>query len=393
MNSEMSGIKIALVVRHFSIEKGGLQRYSVNLGRSLMKKGLDVHILSNYVDPDLPFDIHWHPIQIIKNPSWMNVLTFTRNVRKVLGQESFDIVYALEQVTPADIYRMGNGVCTYWMRLRYPSKSLRVFNYLIRPVFFVTRIIENELFKGNDRLTIIANSNFSKKTAQDFFGIQDKHIKVIYNGVDHAVFNPDKSSVNRAMLRKGLGIPLEAPVILFVGNDWKRKGLKMILQAVQILDRTRYPFHIIVAGKGNPTPHIKHAQKNNFADRLHFVGPVKQVEHYYGTGDLLVLPTLFDPFANVCLEAMACGLPVVTSRFNGSHELIQTGQNGYILSDPRDPLELKNILETCSNITKLKEMGEAAHSTSLNFTIERNVQENLALFQQIIHSKRHPSEV
>jgi UDP-glucose:(heptosyl)LPS alpha-1,3-glucosyltransferase len=111
------------------------------------------------------------------------------------------------------------------------------------------------------------------------------------------------------------------------------------------------------------------------------------VERYYAAGDLLVLPTLYDPFSNVCLEAMACGLPVVTTVGNGASEIIEEGKNGFIQRDAKSVRELAGILENCLDLVALREMGAAANRVSQGFTPERNMRETLTVFEKVVAEK------
>ena len=155
----------------------------------------------------------------------------------------------------------------------------------------------------------MTNSQLCKRHAQKYYGVPPERIAVIYNGVDHATFDPEKVFIHREKMREVLGLSESDVAILFVAGNWKRKGLDVLLRAVAGLGEKGCSFHVVVVGRGKPAVYRWLVNRLNLEGRVHFNGPTTRVESYYGAGDLLVLPTLYDPFANVCLEAMACGLP------------------------------------------------------------------------------------
>jgi UDP-glucose:(heptosyl)LPS alpha-1,3-glucosyltransferase len=185
-----------------------------------------------------------------------------------------------------------------------------------------------------------------------------------------------------------LGIPSDVSVVLFISNNWKRKGLSTILQALALLNQEVSPYHLIVVGRGNPRPFLKMSRKLYLLDRVHFVGFTHDVQKFYSAADLFVFPSFYDSFGNVCLEAMACELPVIASASSGASEIIREGANGYVLKDANNAEELSHLLEICSDRVKLRNMGQAARETSEQYTWQENVLKNLDVCRRIIDKKR-----
>jgi UDP-glucose:(heptosyl)LPS alpha-1,3-glucosyltransferase len=132
----------------------------------------------------------------------------------------------------------------------------------------------------------------------------------------------------------------------------------------------------MVLGKDNAAPYKRMAEALDINDQVKFVGPVTDIERYYGAADIFVLPTLYDPFSNACLEAFGSGLPVITTAQNGFSELIEDGVNGFVIKDARSTMILTDRIETLLNIPGA---GKNALKKAGSFTIEKNISQTLDL--------------
>lgn len=359
----------------------------MNLAAALVREGHEVHAFVHQAE-DLPDQVTLHQVSMVKKPAFRRVLSFASQVRRILASESFDIIYGLTQIYPQDLHRMGGGIHRHWMRVRYPFTPWRWLNYLFNPAHLANIFLESRIYRPANYHRIVTNSQLCKRHAQEYYAVPPEHIAVIYNGVDHQTFNSQSVALHRSEARQELGLSEEDPVILFVASNWKRKGLSVLLRALAILGSKGRAFHVVVVGRGKPDPFKKLVRQLGLDGRVHFTGPTNRVERYYGAGDLLVLPTLYDPFANVCLEAMACGLPVITTAANGASEVIRPGENGFVQQKPTDAQELALLLEPLLSAEHRNKMGQAARVTALEFTTERNLAETLELCRRVLEEKR-----
>ena len=155
--------------------------------------------------------------------------------------------------------------------------------------------------------------------------------------MDSKRFCCDQSQEKSENLHRQFGISPDRPILLFVGSGFQRKGLPAILKALTLLT---FPAHLIVVGKERLSPYQRLAKKLGVDSSVTFIGPISDVAPYYMGANLFIFPTVYEPFSNVCIEAMAAGLPVVTSRINGASEVLVEGENGYIVEDPLNPAEI-----------------------------------------------------
>jgi UDP-glucose:(heptosyl)LPS alpha-1,3-glucosyltransferase len=319
-------------------------------------------------------------VPVRRSLSALKVYSFHKNVRRLLAREDYDIVFGLTQFFPLDIYRAGGGVHRYWMRLRYKNGFIRKIKYITSPVHLVMAWLEAKIMEPGNHRFIVANSKLVKEHLLTYFEINEDNIRVIYNGIDHELFNPQVKRF-RNEVRKDFGIGEDRTVALFVSNNWSRKGLETILKAMSLEEG----ICLLVVGRGKKERLQKLIDKLGLKrESVIFAGPTQQVERFYGAADFFLLPTQYDPCSGVCQEAMACGLPVVTTRANGASEFIAQGENGFILDDWSDHRSLAEFYAPLKDKTKREELGRRACETMKDFTWERTVKGILEVCEMVL---------
>jgi len=173
---------------------------------------------------------------------------------------------------------------------------------------------------------------------------------------------------------KDLGLKEDDFAVLFAGSGWSRKGLRF---AIQAMNMAKLPHAtLLVAGRGNPRSMPK-------SDQVRFLGPVKDMPPLLAAADAFILPTIYDPFSNACLEAMAAGLPVITSAQNGFSEIIASGLEGEIITEPDDIFGLASALKTWSEPARRAGAKPRLAALSAKYTIEENVRQTLSAIQAL----------
>jgi UDP-glucose:(heptosyl)LPS alpha-1,3-glucosyltransferase len=380
-------MKVALIRKEYTRSWGGAESYTVNLATELVKRGHEVHVFANSWDTPADPGITFHRIPMFSFYSPLKNLSFAINTKRSLAYEQFDIVNGLSQVYPQDVYRMGDGLHRHALKAQSPNGRPTFFKYL-NPRHRAILFIENRLFKPGNYYHIVVNSKLCKQQAQEYYNVPENRIEVIYNGVDTNRFNPDVKKTYRSDLRNQLAIGDGETVLLFVSRNYKRKGLGLLIKSIAFLKNKEVSLKVLVVGRGNARPYRRLADRKGVADKLLFVGEEKEIEKYYGASDFLVLPTTYDPFSNVCLEALSCGLPVITTEHNGAAELITQGENGFTIKDTGNPEVLTHSITRLLSKEVQVEMGKHARTTAQKFTIEKNTQETIALYEQVRARKK-----
>jgi UDP-glucose:(heptosyl)LPS alpha-1,3-glucosyltransferase len=379
-------MKIAFLISNYLPSRGGQERFLSRLIGAIDKKEHEIHVYASRFEEPAEPGVFRHTVKVPAKNSFLKTIFFIAGARAMLQNGRYDIVSAMTRFYPADIYRMGSGLHRVWLRKKSDSFTGRLISYL-RPFNRLALFIESRIFDIRNCSYIIANSNLCRRQLIQNYSYPPERVKVVYNGIDHRLFNPGLRGKHREQVLTELNLPPEQPVGIFVSMNLKRKGLDVLIKAMSLAKNKR--LSLIVAGRGRFKSYLDLAKRLGVAGRVRFVGQVGDVKPYYGAADFLVLPTLYDPFANVCLEALACGLPVITTEDNGASELIHDGQNGFTVADPRDPPELAAALDSVSAEGALPEFSKEARKSSLPFTVERNASETIATYREALREKEN----
>lgn len=358
---------------------GGAEAFLERFISGLVKKGHEVEVFSSRWEGGGAVKVHKVEAS---GPSFLRPLTFALNAKKAVEKARPDIVISLERTFCQDIYRAGDGCHREWLERRAKTVSpLKRLLINLNPLHTVLLNIEKRLFSDERLKKVVANSEAVRRDIIRHYGLPEKKICVIYNGIDPAGYNPVNEH-EKARLRGELGLEKDAFICLFVGSGFERKGLKYLIRAVASL-RDKKGLRLVVVGKGKASGYIDEAKALGIGGNVIFKGPVKGALKYYQAADVFALPSIYEPFSNACLEAMATGLPVVTTRVNGASEVIKDGVSGGVVEDPTDADEIARKLALFFDKKKRAEAGWLARKAAEALTIEKNVEGFLALIDEI----------
>lgn len=308
--------------------------------------------------------------------------SFAAAARRLWQREGFELVQSHERIAGCDIYRAGDGVHRQWLALR--SRELGRAGRLamwLNPYHHYVLRAEREMFLHPRLKKVICNSHMVKREIQQHFGLPESRFAVIYNGVDTHHFHPDLRAHYRQQMREQWQIPAEAPLLLYVGSGFARKGVARALQAIA----AHHGLYLLVVGKDKHAARYQQlAASLGIGNRVRFAGAQQDVKPFYGMADAFVLPTLYDPFPNVCVEALACGLPVFTSRQCGAAELLQDGNNGWV-ADALDVATLSaQIGQWLAAPQRWPQWSAAARATAEPLTLDAMAESMLALYRPLL---------
>lgn len=306
---------------------------------------------------------------------------FARAACAALAARRFDLVQSHERIACCDVYRAGDGVHAQWLaeRARVQSPLARAVTRA-SPHHRYLLAAERCLFTSPRLQAVICNSEMVRGEIRARFGTDPARLVLIRNAVDCAVFHPGLREELRDAVRQQLSIPRSAVVALHVGSGFERKGVRALLEAAARAPSK--PWAIVVGKDKRTARYAALASSLGIGERVRFVGAVSDVRPYYAAADLFVLATLYDPQPNAVLEAMACALPVVTTRRCGAAELVEEGRSGFVL----DALDIAGIAGAIERLDPpaAAQAGAAARAAVEPFTPAAMAREYLALYERLL---------
>lgn len=359
-------LKIATVIKHF-VMTGGAERHAVEVTRRLARKGHAVDLFCRSADPLLADGIKVRRIpQRWTSSSVLNSIAFALDTAKALEGEEYDIVHSNERGFRQDILTLH---CFSYKGSQKDSGFLRRLNRVyLSPRSLLYLWLEERQMKSP---CLVAVSELIKEDTLRNYSPSGR-VEVITPGVDTGYFHPEGIRPLRQDARSSLGIGPRDLALLFVGSEFKRKGLEVILRLLAP------PMKLIVVGKGDRMRyHRSLIEGLGIADMVRLVGLCPDVRPFLAAADIFILPSTSDAFGMSVLEAMACGLPAVTSRRAGVSMLVEEGVNGFVFGDVG---ELKAVLDILRDDERRMSIGINARRSAELHSWDRTADEYERLF-------------
>jgi glycosyltransferase involved in cell wall biosynthesis len=357
----------------------------------------EIHIYSQQVRDTNLSNIIWHRVPRLPGPHvfnflwWFAATHILRSWARRFHGLTYDLVYSPgPNCLDADVISVhivfGEFLRQVRSELAFSRNSIWFWPRLLhRRAYYKLAIwIERLAYSKQDTTLIL----IAKKTAADLDRLYGRRERcpVIYLGLDHAVYNTNRRAALRAFARKELGLLEGRFAVLLVGNDWHKKGIRVLLDA--FVQLRNMPIDLLAVGREDPTPFRAMAEERGLGSTVRFCPPRKDVEFYYAAADVLAGPSLEDTFSLPPAEAMACGLPVIVSSENGVAEIMTNGVDGLILEDPRDSVGLAAMIRRLYEDAEFrKRLGEKAAETVQQYTWERNGRELTAILEEVLRRK------
>jgi UDP-glucose:(heptosyl)LPS alpha-1,3-glucosyltransferase len=354
---------IGFVRRGYS-PSGGAEAYLKRLAKGVADLGHRVQLLAD----DWP-DAEW-PFGKMTRLRARSTIAFADELEKVRSRSRCDVLMSLERVWRCDVYRAGDGVHRAWLNRRGKRSVFASLNFKHRQILQ----LEESLFAKGGAGRVIANSEMVKQEIVDLYHYPANKIDIVRNGVPLEDFRFDADVREKA--REWLQLKTSDVAALFVGTGWERKGLRFAIDAVEACRDRRV--RLFIAGRGNPRQYK--------SERAQFLDELPDVRRAFAAADVFILPTLYDPFSNACLEALASGLPVITTRANGFSEVIENSVHGSIVDLANDVATLTDALVFWSDDARRTSARSTIIERASQFDISKNVEQTLAILLQVARS-------
>lgn len=303
---------------------------------------------------------------------------FASAVQGVIAEKAFDLVQSYERIPGVDIYHAVDGVHAEWLHQRRRVQgALGKFGVAANPHHRAVLRLEAGMYASPNLKAVICISELVKRNVIERYGVDAGKCHVVYGDIDTEKFHPGLRDEHCTAMRTKLGIPADAPVAIFVGSGFVRKGVAAFLQVLAKLDNA----HGIVVGHDKALPRFRRlAAQLGLGKRVTFTGGTSDVRPYYSVADVYFMPTLYEPFGLVYGEAMACGLPAIVSTQAGAADWIREGDNGFVV----DPLDLDAMAAALRKALADPAMGSRARDTVVPYSREATAANYLALYRQLL---------
>lgn len=357
----------------------GIGRIVRSLSREFVKRGNEVHVIAQ------TFRVkeegwHAHTMPSFNQVNSLNRLAVRFSSPSVLKRLKCDVVNSFvigrgcSVVTAQSCHRAGMDILRQSQKNNIWRRNLGIFDHL-------TVQDEKYLFGSSETKRIIAVSKLVKEQIVNYHNTDPDRIVVVPNGVNIEQFRRLRATVDRRSLRIKYNVSENECLLLFVGNEFDRKGLQTIIQSLSQLRRK--DVRLLVVGSDHARPYIELARKLKVEDRLTFVGRSENPETFFAIADIFVFPTLYEPYGLVILEAMAAGLPVITSSMAGAVEGLVNNEHGLYMDDPSSTEELAAMLERLIDDPSLRgKIGDAGQVAVQQLSWDAIAVRTLAVYEE-----------
>ncbi len=389
-------MRVALISEWLDAWRGGAETSTIQFMHHLMDRGVEVHVLTRSRPSPAP-GLHVHTIRGAAMSRTRRSVTFTHRAERILRENSFDVVHAISPCRYANIYQPRGGTVAETIERNLSllrSGAARRFKRYAGHLNFKQRYllsVERELLGRTDGPLVVAISDYVVRQLRDHYGLPDTRIHKVFNGVDPDPATDSERQAHRSSIRREFQVRDGDCLVVLIAHNFRLKGVQRWMEALSSLVRRGVgDVRSLVIGKGDSERWHRLAARLGVADYLTFIGPSERVPAFYHAADVLVHPTYYDPWSRVVLEAMAAGLPCVTTRWDGASEVIEENISGYVLDDPGDVPVLADRVERLRDPTARRRLGDAARVVAEGLSMARHASAIMSLYENsLIRSGTH----
>jgi len=387
---------LALNFQRVDPARGGAETYVADLCRHLVQAGHRVDLYAeSWADGCLPPNVNVVKVAAPGRNKLERIRSFARGSEALLGQAHHDCSIGFVNTWAHDVIIPQGGIhrgslTANAQRFTTPLRQLYLLAKTANLKHWFLQSLERRQYDPDRRARVVAVSNMVKRHVEEFHHVPRQQIRVVPNAIDPRRLMVSQPGAVRCAFRNRYGLEPGHLVGLFAGHNLALKGLKPLLQALgarRRRDRGSRPIHLLVCGSGEPAAYRRLASRLGLKDTVHFLGFQPEVEACYWSSDFFVQPTYYDPCSLVVLEALVCGLPVITTAQNGASELMTDGREGYILTNASAQGELIAALDHMTDDRARRAMSDHASRLGRVQTFETHVARLTAIFEEVAASK------
>jgi UDP-glucose:(heptosyl)LPS alpha-1,3-glucosyltransferase len=377
--------------------RGGCEHYITDLARRLARDGHGVHLFaSEWDDSALPQTTIYHRVPAVSGLRFLRPWRFARACLDALRAHPVDVSIGFDKTWGQDVLYPQGGLHSASRAhnlLKHAPGFARVAARFVRifdPASHSFARLERRQYLTERPPVILAISEMVRRHFEQYLGVPASDMRVLHAAIDPERFAANDRVTCRDRERRAWGVAADDAVGLFVGMNYRLKGLEPLVRSLVHVPRDR-KFRLVVVGGKQYERYEALARRLRVGDRVTFLGFRADPRDAYFGADFLVHPTFYDPCSLVVLEALACGLPVVTSRYNGACELFRAPEEGLVIQDPHDARDLGRAIADLADPLTLPGRKSAAESAGRRWTFEDHYRQLVAILEEVVARKREAS--
>jgi UDP-glucose:(heptosyl)LPS alpha-1,3-glucosyltransferase len=378
-------MNIALVIFRGEEHRGGAERYTADIAAELAWRGHSVDLISTRFGREIS-GVNFVPIAAKSPTRAGRYLQFLKNLEGHFAGKKYDLIHSMLPIRRCDIYHPHSGMAAAALQthLAAQNAAARALGGLANRLNRKRRLyaeVENKLIHGPDRPVILCLSDYVKKMVLQYYPDIGGQLIKLFNGTDLNTFDPAEHVAARTTIRRKFEIATETPVALMIAQHFERKGIGELIAATAKIAK-QSPISVLIVGKDDPARSRQLAQKLGVEKNIIFAGQTTQSADFYAAADFFVLPTRHDSCSLVVLEALAMGVPVISTAFNGACEIMTEAKHGHILPDPADVDALAAAITNLLNPEVRREMSDACMALRPALSFETHMDRLEEIYRQ-----------
>ena len=381
--------------------RGGCETYIADLARRLIADKHEVHLYAcRWDEKALPSAVRYHRLEAVRGPRFLRPWRFAKQCVAAMATGRHDVTVGFDKTYGQDVLYPQGGLhaASFEHNLRKHATHLargcaRFVKFFDLAHWSFSRL-ERRQYLGTVRPLIVVNSFMVRDHFREYLGVPEEGVRVVRSAIDPERFLEHDRLKRRQQFRTHWDISPENVVGLFGAMNYRLKGLGPLLRSVQcLLTRPEYrgkplPLQLVVAGHPKTRAYEKLADALNIRQHIRFIGHCDPMRDAYFAADFLVHPTFYDPCSLVVLEALACGLPIITTRANGAAELMTPPNEGYVIDDPHDHERLAWCMNALIDKQRRQACAVAARAAAAGWTFEQHYRQLLDVFAEARQRKQ-----
>lgn len=389
-------MRVALIIERIEPWRGGAETSTMQFANYLARGGCQVHLITATNAPSTPeltlVPIKcWAPLRSGQTP------LFVKRAAQYVRAHPFDIVHSITPCPAADVYQPRGGTIPEMLERNVAirqsplQRGLKRLGQAMNSKYRRLGRLEHQLLTRRPPPWVIAISQYVTDQLRRHYHFPAERVREIFNGVDPDTTPSEQRIGSRGEIRKRLGLASDTLMYLCVAHNFKLKGVGPLIQAMQRMramgsgsNGAIASAKVVIVGRDNPAPFVQLAEKLGVGEQVLFVGATQQMSGFFHAADVLVHPTYYDPCSRVVLEAMAAGLPVITTRYNGAAERIEDGRHGYVIDSPEQVDALAERMVLLADREHRLACGQAGPQAVGQCSMKQHADAVMRLYREIL---------